>query len=70
MNAKRPRYVVVLTPARGVDDGVKWLRHLLKVAGRSFGLVVITCRMRHAQGRPSGPLGTALDFVAKQERAS
>jgi hypothetical protein len=33
-NAKRPRYVVVLTPARGVDDGVKRLRHLLKVAGR------------------------------------
>jgi hypothetical protein len=26
--------------------------------------------MRDAQGRPSGPLGTALDFVAKQERAS
>jgi prophage regulatory protein len=25
---------------------------------------------RDAQGRPSGPLGTALDFVAKQERAS
>jgi hypothetical protein len=24
---KRPRYVVVLTPARGVDDGVKRLRH-------------------------------------------
>ena len=23
--------------------------------------------MRDAQGRPSGPLGTALDFVAKQE---
>jgi hypothetical protein len=46
------------------------LRHLLKVASRSFGLVVITCRMRDAQGRPSGPLGTALDFVAKQERAS
>jgi len=36
MNAKRPRYVVVLTPARGVDDGVKRLRHLLKVASRSF----------------------------------
>jgi hypothetical protein len=26
--------------------------------------------MRDVQGRPSGPLGTALDFVAKQGRAS
>ena len=26
--------------------------------------------MRDAQGRPAVPLGTALDFVAKQERAS
>jgi hypothetical protein len=41
MNAKRPRYVVVLTPARGVDDGVKRLRHLLKVARRRFGLVAV-----------------------------
>ena len=51
MNAKRPRYVVVLTPARGVDDGVKRLRHLLKVASRSLGLVVITCREEEAEPR-------------------
>jgi hypothetical protein len=41
MNTKRPRYVVVLTPASGVDDGVKRLRHLLKVARRRFGLVAV-----------------------------
>jgi hypothetical protein len=51
-NAKRPRYVVVLTPARGVDDGVKRLRHLLKVAGRSFGLVAISCREEEAEPAP------------------
>jgi len=51
-NAKRPRYVVVLTPARGVDDGVKRLRHLLKVASRSFGLVVISCREEEAEPAP------------------
>jgi len=54
MNAKRPRYVVVLTPARGVDDGVKRLRHLLKLADRSFGLVVISCREEEAE--PARPL--------------
>jgi len=54
MNAKRPRYVVVLTPARGVDDGVKRLRHLLKVASRSLGLVVISCREEEAE--PASPL--------------
>ena len=40
MNAKRPRYVVVLTPARGVD-GIRALRLLLKAAGRRFGLVAV-----------------------------
>jgi hypothetical protein len=49
---KRPRYVVVLTPARGVEDGVKELRHLLKVASRSFGLVVIRCREEEAEPAP------------------
>jgi hypothetical protein len=52
MNAKRPRYVVVLTPARSVDDGVKRLRHLLKVAGRSFGLVAISCHEEEAEPAP------------------
>jgi hypothetical protein len=51
-NAKLPRYVVVLTPARGVDDGVKRLRHLLKVASRSLGLVVISCREEEAEPAP------------------
>jgi hypothetical protein len=45
---------VVLTPARGVDDGVKRLRHLLKLADRSFGLVVISCREEEAE--PARPL--------------
>jgi len=66
MNAKGPRYVVVLTPAHGVDDGVKRLRHLLKVASGSFGLVVISCREEEAE--PASPLteGLNADQLVKQ----
>jgi hypothetical protein len=59
MNAKRPRYVVVLTPAHGVDDGVKQLRHLLKVAGRSFGLRTISCHEEDTEPAPPLPEGTS-----------
>src|SRR5262249_24683223 len=52
MKAKRPRYVVVLTPARAVDEGVKGLRHLLKLASRSFGLVVISCSEEETEPAP------------------
>jgi hypothetical protein len=36
----RPRYVIVFSPAPGVD-AVRGLRLLLKTAGRRFGLVAI-----------------------------
>jgi hypothetical protein len=48
LNAQRPRYVVVLTPAPGVDEGVKRLR----VASRPFELVVISCREEVAEPAP------------------
>jgi hypothetical protein len=37
----QPCFTVVFRPTPGGIDGVKRLRHLLKVAGRRFGLIAV-----------------------------
>jgi hypothetical protein len=40
MRERRDQYVITFEPERGID-GVRALRHVLKLAGRRFGLRAI-----------------------------
>jgi hypothetical protein len=40
MKPARPRYVITFSPGPRVD-GIRALRHLLKSAGRRFGLIAV-----------------------------